>query len=392
MDVLNGIPLNMKPALIRLVPKTAAFIVVSVCLNLPNVAAEVAYAGFSFESNYAQIGDGSRIHYIEEGEGDPIVLVHGAPTHAYLWRNVIPHLSDTHRVIALDLPNFGRSDKVGTIGMPEYTARFGEFVDTLGLDKFGLVMHDIGGPIAMNWANANRERVSAVSLLETFVGPIPNINAAPPFFLNPLNLFDPVQARQAAVINNGFVEGLLLNPAAGLINRVLTAEEAEIYRAPFDTQAKREPLGNLVGEFAVADGTGHPVLDPDGVGGLPPTVHPNLDYFLAVSEFLLESDANKHFVATNPGGTFPISQLPFIEEQFTDFIINVIGDPSGDSSGNLGTTPGRHFLQEDLPNEYGIALSNFFEPTPVPLPGGLVLMLSALGGLFVSKRSSTRDQ
>lgn len=67
-------------------------------------------ADFPFESRYVNVL-GSKIHFIDEGEGDPILFLHGQPTSSYLWRNIIPHLTDVGRCIALDLIGFGKSDK-----------------------------------------------------------------------------------------------------------------------------------------------------------------------------------------------------------------------------------------------------------------------------------------
>ena len=67
-------------------------------------------AEFPYSSKFIEV-KGSRMHYVEEGSGEPILLVHGNPTSAYLWRNVIPHLAGSGRCIALDLIGMGKSDK-----------------------------------------------------------------------------------------------------------------------------------------------------------------------------------------------------------------------------------------------------------------------------------------
>ena len=67
-------------------------------------------ADFPFESKYVEVL-GSKMHYIDEGEGDPILFIHGNPTSSYLWRNIIPYVSDDARVIAVDLIGMGKSDK-----------------------------------------------------------------------------------------------------------------------------------------------------------------------------------------------------------------------------------------------------------------------------------------
>ena len=67
-------------------------------------------ADFTFESKYIEV-NGSNIHYIDEGEGDPILFIHGNPTSSYIWRNIIPHLNKKARCIALDLIGMGKSDQ-----------------------------------------------------------------------------------------------------------------------------------------------------------------------------------------------------------------------------------------------------------------------------------------
>ncbi len=67
-------------------------------------------AAFPFQSKFVEV-HGSKMHYVEEGAGDPVLFLHGNPTSSYLWRNVIPHVSPQARCIALDLIGMGKSDK-----------------------------------------------------------------------------------------------------------------------------------------------------------------------------------------------------------------------------------------------------------------------------------------
>ncbi len=90
-------------------------------------------ADFPFESRYVDV-HGSKIHYVEEGSGDPVLFLHGQPTSSYLWRNVIPHVSPIARAIAMDNIGFGKSDK------PDIEYRFVDhvkyvegFIEMLGL-------------------------------------------------------------------------------------------------------------------------------------------------------------------------------------------------------------------------------------------------------------------
>ncbi len=81
-------------------------------------------ADFPFELHFVEVL-GSKMSYVDEGEGDPILLIHGNPTSIYLWRNVIPHLTDDARVIAVDLIGMGESDK------PNIEYRFARFTASI---------------------------------------------------------------------------------------------------------------------------------------------------------------------------------------------------------------------------------------------------------------------
>ncbi|MEM7481918.1 MAG: alpha/beta fold hydrolase [Acidobacteriota bacterium] len=123
-------------------------------------------------SDFVEVS-GLRLHFTQAGEGEPVLLLHGWPTSSYLWRNVMPPIAASHRVIALDLPGFGRSDKPLDAS---YSFRFfervlTEFLDALEIDRLSLAVHDLGGPVGLFWATAHRERVQSLALLNTLVYP-----------------------------------------------------------------------------------------------------------------------------------------------------------------------------------------------------------------------------
>ncbi|HME57718.1 MAG TPA: alpha/beta fold hydrolase, partial [Terracidiphilus sp.] len=115
--------------------------------------------------------------YVEVGEGDPIVLLHGNPTSSYLWRNVLPHLQPLGRCIAPDLIGMGDSDKLPGSGPASY--RFVEhrrYLDALleALDvreRVTLVIHDWGSALGFDWANRHRSAVKGIAFMEAIVGP-----------------------------------------------------------------------------------------------------------------------------------------------------------------------------------------------------------------------------
>jgi len=107
-------------------------------------------AAYPFESKWMPLRAG-RMHYVDEGSGDVVLLVHGTPTWSFEWRHVIRALSPSYRVVAPDHIGFGLSERPrGAPYTPEWhAANFAEFVDRLGVKRLTLVVHDFGGPIAL---------------------------------------------------------------------------------------------------------------------------------------------------------------------------------------------------------------------------------------------------
>jgi haloalkane dehalogenase len=109
----------------------------------------------------------------EQGSGAPVVLVHGVPTSSYLYRKVIPALAQQGlRGVAFDFPGLGLAERPESFdyswsGLARWT---GEALDALEIERCHLVVHDIGGPIACQWAVANPERVLSLTALNTMLG------------------------------------------------------------------------------------------------------------------------------------------------------------------------------------------------------------------------------
>ena len=120
---------------------------------------------------WCDVPDG-RLHYIDEGSGDTIVLVHGTPTWGFEWCHVIAALSPRARVVVPDHLGFGLSDRPADADYrPEaHAARFAAFMDTVaGPNPISLVVHDFGGPIALPWALAHPERVRTLTVVNTWM-------------------------------------------------------------------------------------------------------------------------------------------------------------------------------------------------------------------------------
>jgi len=129
-----------------------------------------ALPGYEFEPRYADV-DGLRLHYVDEGEGRPVVCFHGEPTWTYLYRKVAGLLLEAgERVVAVDMPGFGRSDKPTDRRWYSYDGHFdyvSRVLARLDLHDATVVVQDWGGPIGLRWAVANADRVGRLAILNT---------------------------------------------------------------------------------------------------------------------------------------------------------------------------------------------------------------------------------
>lgn len=185
-------------------------------------------SGYTFEPHYVDLeGDleGLRMHYVDEGEGDPILLLHGEPTWAYLYRKMIPSLAEGARVIAPDLVGFGRSDKLVDRDWYSYRRHVDsveQLVTQLGLGSITLVVQDWGGPIGLRVACTHPDRFTHLVILNTgLFRPGPNWPSEG--FMNWRNF-----AERNPDLPIGFV-------MQGATTRSLPEDVIAAYEAPFPT-------------------------------------------------------------------------------------------------------------------------------------------------------------
>jgi haloalkane dehalogenase len=123
-------------------------------------------AGREFEAG------GVRSFVREQGEGDPVVLMHGIPVSSFLYRKVLPLLAERGlRGVAFDLPGLGLAEKpegfdYSWSGLGRW---MGEAIDALGIERCHLVLHDIGGPVGLEWALRNQDRIASLTVLDTLI-------------------------------------------------------------------------------------------------------------------------------------------------------------------------------------------------------------------------------
>lgn len=129
---------------------------------------------FPFESRFVTLASGARIHYVDEGQGPLLLLLHGNPTWSFLYRDIIAELKDSYRLIAPDYPGFGLSSSPEGYGFTaaEQAAIMAAFIEKLDLTDITVFMQDWGGPIGFFVAERHPERVSGFVIGNTWAWPI----------------------------------------------------------------------------------------------------------------------------------------------------------------------------------------------------------------------------
>jgi haloalkane dehalogenase len=176
--------------------------------------------------------DGIRVHYIDEGTGQPILMCHGNPTWSFLYRKLITRLQGRFRCVAVDYPGFGLSDRPEGYGYTpaEHARVVGRLVDHLGLDGFIVMGQDWGGPIGMSVAAQRAERVDGLVFMNTWFWRTDRLA---------MRLFSRVMStrpmQRRILERNFFVERIM--PRA--VSHPLDAEVMEHYRHAQPTPAAR---------------------------------------------------------------------------------------------------------------------------------------------------------
>ncbi len=271
---------------------------------------------------------GKRMAYVESGAGDAIVFQHGNPTSSYLWRNVMPHCASLGRLIACDLIGMGASDKLENSGPGRYSyAEQRDYLfalwDRLNLgDRIILVLHDWGSALGFDWAFHHRQRVAGIVYMEAIVTPLTWADW-PDNARRAFQGFRSDKGEEMILTNNMFVERVL----PGSVIRPLIDEMA-VYRAPF-AKAGEDRRPTLT----------WPRMIP--IEGEPADVVKTVENY---SAWLTSSDIPKLFINAEPGSILTGRPRDLCRRWPNQTEI---------------TIKGRHFLQEDSPDEIGKAVAEF---------------------------------
>jgi haloalkane dehalogenase len=190
---------------------------------------------YPFAPKRLALPDG-QLSYLDEGSGPPILFAHGTPTWSVDWRHLVSTLSRNHRCIAPDHLGFGLSDRPASAdyGVPAHARRLESFADALGLERFTLVAHDFGGPIALPLALAGR--VERLVLLNTFFWPVDD----DPHVARPARLLGGALGRFLYRVLNFSLR--VITPMAYADRRALTAALHRQLLAPFAQRRKDRVL------------------------------------------------------------------------------------------------------------------------------------------------------
>ena len=275
---------------------------------------------------------GKQIAYIDEGSGDPIVLLHGNPTSSYLWRNVIPELVGKGRVIAPDLIGQGDSEKLPASAGPErysfevaYSYLDGLLAEIGARSNVTLVIHDWGSALGFYWAQQHPTAVRGIAYMEGIVCPL-SWDDWPEAARGIFQGFRSEKGEDMILQRNMFIEKVL--PSS--VMRTLTDQEMAHYRAGFEETDDRQVTLNWPRQIPL-DGTPAHMVDLVSSYG----------QWLAGN-----TELPKLFVNAEPGSILTGKAREFCRSWPNQTEVTVAGS---------------HFIQEDSPKEIGQAVADWLE-------------------------------
>ena len=291
------------------------------------MTAKAISTDFPFGSKYIEIHD-SKIHYIDEGEGDPILFLHGNPTSNYLWRNIIPYLVPYGRCIAPDLIGMGKSDK------PDLGYRFFDhskyvegFIEKLDLRNLTVVLHDWGSGLGFHYAMRHESNIKGLAFMEALLKPM-NWEEFPSSEKMGFKLFrTPGIGWFMLSVMNMFLTQLVPK----MIVRKLSMEETDQYMAPFKTIQSRKPVHQWPSEIPIS--------------GQPSDVHQIISSY---SQKLQESELPKILFYASPGAIIDKNGVDWCKKNLKNLALVDIGE-------------GLHYIQEDNPHLIGEKLAKWYQ-------------------------------
>ena len=282
---------------------------------------------FPFESKFIEVYN-SKIHYIEEGSGDPILFLHGNPSSSYIWRNIIPYMTSKGLCIAPDLIGMGKSDKPDLkYSFFDHVKYVEGFIEKKNLRNITLVIHDWGSALGFHYAMRNEKNIKGIAFMEGIIKPLTwdllSEGVAKYFKL----VRNPELGKELIINQNILIERIL--PTTMI--RVLTEEEYNFYSSPFKDPASRKPLLRFPNEVPIEG-------EPEDVSAA----------VQSYKEKLKESNLPKLMFHANPGSIVTPELIEWCKKNLPNLTTVDIG-------------PGTHFLQEDNPHLIGEEIAKWYD-------------------------------
>lgn len=285
---------------------------------------EVPYKLYPFEHRFVDV-DGARIHYVDEGAGETLLLLHGNPSWSFLYRKIIIGLRSDFRCVAPDFPGYGMSSVARGYGFtpPEHSLVLEHFVDSLGLRDLTFMVQDWGGPIGLGLAGRRPELLRRVIIGNTFAWPHDRVWR--------VRMFSMLMGGPVGAVFNWwfnfvpivfFTRGLARRPPPEVLN---------MYFAPWRDRARRRPA----------------VIAPRQL--------------VAASPYLREVEANLRRIADRPALiVWGLQDFAFRDAERTRF------EQIFRNHRTVLIDQASHFLQEDAGDQIADAIRRFLresEPT-----------------------------
>lgn len=287
----------------------------------------------SLEPRFATV-DGVKMRYFEAGSSDPaVLLLHGVPACAHLWRNVVPLVSAHARTVAIDFVGMGGSDKPRDrkYDLPSFTRFLDAAIAELHLDKFVLAGMDLGLIVGLHWAMAHPEAVRGLVLMEGFIAPVgtqmatfPGVNQFFMWLMRYRPMAERGIARDPLAVDRFIQSGVV---------RKLSEEDLAVYReAMSDPEIRRKVWVEGIGPHQLRPKSEQP-------GDLTDLI----DRYAAK---LARSPVPKLLVYGEPGAAVSAPMREWAKEHLQNLEMVSVG-------------PGKHFLPEDQPEAVGKAIASF---------------------------------
>lgn len=276
--------------------------------------------------------NGAKMHYLDVGEGNPIVFLHGIPTYSYVWRHILPQLSDSGRCIAPDLIGMGQSEK------PDIDYRIFDhidyietFIDTLGLKNVILVMHGWGSVVGFEYARRHEDNVRGLAFYEAHIRPVTEWNMLSLPVQQFASLLSRPGASYRAVVKQNYLIDKLLPKA---MITPLSPEDIAAYQAPYPTAASRKPLWQYIQDLPLGKG-------PDDVVALIATY----------SDWLQKTVLPKLMIYAIPGFVTTVETVSWAKARLSHLSL-------------VGLDDALHFAQESVPEVFADALRHWITELP----------------------------